>query len=144
MNAKSFFFGAVAATSLLVGNNAAHAVIVDPGGPSSCFQCKLSPIYGEISGECQVRCKDCCEPECVNMLKECTGTIQPVIKCAAGEYGRTSSTCNICPSDAITHANTTSDEGENLFITGCYIPSGASFYDDSGAGTYDGNCYYES
>lgn len=139
MNIKCLFCGAF---SMLIGN-AAYAVISGPGTdiggqPTACMNCKLSEIYGDDSGTCTKRCKDCCEPECIDYSKECG---MGVIGCVGGTYG-ISPNCMQCPSDSITHANTTSDMGMNLDITGCYIPSGASFYDDTGVGVYSDKCYY--
>lgn len=95
-------------------------------------------------------------------------------RCAAGYYGTPTSTtsgCNACPSNATCSAGsttfscnkgyykngtictacptsggiagTTSAAGATS-ITSCYLPSGASFSDSTGSGTYTGNCYYKN
>lgn len=108
-------------------------------GPSNKMNCKLQLAEGLGDGECTMRCKDCYEPECVDLSKECSPTITPT-DCDAGKYGTL--LCQDCPPDTVTHANVTSDKFLNIAITGCYIPKNSSFYDDTGDGTYTGNCNY--
>lgn len=66
--------------------------------------------------------------------------------CANGFYSTNASaeenmTCTPCPQITNTSTQYTSALG-NTSITGCYIPSGASFSDNTGSGTYTNNCYY--
>lgn len=124
----------VAAISMSAGNS--YGV----SGPTTCMNCKLSSIDGE-STACTTRCKDCCESECIDFSKECGGMVLPT-GCDAGKYG--SVVCQSCPADERTHANVTSDMLLNTVVTGCYIPNGSAFYDDTGSGTYGGNCYYSN
>lgn len=65
--------------------------------------------------------------------------------CSAGYYQSSgtgaSMTCSRCPSSGGIYG--TNSIGTTS-ITSCYIPSGTSFSDDSGSGTYTGNCYYSN
>lgn len=49
----------------------------------------------------------------------------------------TNSQCVQCPS-----GGTSDDNGGNVYITSCYIPSGGSFSDETGSGTVTGKCSY--
>ena len=49
-------------------------------------------------------------------------------------------TCWICPLSGGT-AGRSADKNDTG-ITACYIPSGSTFSDTTGSGTYTGNCYY--
>lgn len=58
--------------------------------------------------------------------------------CAPGYYGVTSNGttgCTRCPQSGQSAVNSAA-------ITSCYLPSGGSFSDSNGSGTYTGNCYY--
>ena len=79
---------------------------------------------------------------------ECDGsyTISYAYRCAGGAYGTASggntsitnlSGCSRCPSGGTSSAGSTS-------ITSCYIPSGTTFSEASGTGTYTQNCYYKN
>ena len=63
--------------------------------------------------------------------------------CAAGYYQSAgtgaSMTCTRCPSSGGVYG--TNSVGTTA-ITSCYMPSGSSFSETSGSGTYIGNCYY--
>ena len=70
----------------------------------------------------------------------CTKTTS--YRCAAGYYGTStngSTGCTKCPSSGGVAG--LSAAGSKA-ITSCYIPSGSSFSDSTGSGTYTGNCYY--
>ncbi|MDE6250537.1 MAG: hypothetical protein K2M34_02800 [Alphaproteobacteria bacterium] len=59
-------------------------------------------------------------------------------RCVSGYYGSPSnatSGCTQCPTPGTSANGATS-------ITSCYIPSGTTFSDTSGSGTYTANCYY--
>lgn len=60
--------------------------------------------------------------------------------CAPGYYGKSNAIgtggCTRCP-DGHTSAG-----GNGTTITSCYIPSGTSFSDDTGSGTYTNDCYW--
>lgn len=62
-------------------------------------------------------------------------------KCDKGYYTvsgyDTSLVCAECPGDGTSDA-----PGVSGGINRCYLPSGTSFCDDSGCGTYKGKCYY--
>ncbi len=65
-------------------------------------------------------------------------------RCAAGYYGNPASgSCSKCTSpgttDPFNEAST-----ESISITSCYIPSGTSFSDTKGIGTYTNDCYYSN
>ena len=73
-------------------------------------------------------------------------------RCADGYYGTakgtsdsnptatTMSGCTVCPTSG--GLKGTSVAGDNATITKCYIPSGTSFSDSTGSGTYSNNCYW--
>ncbi len=64
-------------------------------------------------------------------------------RCAAGYYGspKTAGTgCTKCPSSGGVAGQSAAG---STTITSCYIPSGSSFSDSTGSGTYTGNCYYK-
>lgn len=69
----------------------------------------------------------------------CSATTKTYTSCKSGYY-LSSGTCNKCPSSGGV-AGLTGDKNTGD-ITSCYIPSGTSFSDDTGSGTYTGNCYY--
>ena len=68
-----------------------------------------------------------------------TGTVYTA--CKPGYY-LDSGDCVRCPSSGGVYG-TTVDKNTGG-ITSCYIPSGNSFSDSSGSGTYSGNCYYSN
>lgn len=73
----------------------------------------------------------------------CTTTKQ--YRCAVGYYGTSTngtSGCTRCPASGGVYG-TTAAAGSTV-ITSCYIPSGSSFSDSTGSGTYTGNCYYKN
>ncbi len=69
--------------------------------------------------------------------------------CGAGKYIQplgidfsqwgANSQCLQCPS-----GGTSNDDGNNVFITACYIPSGGAFSDDTGSGIVNGVCQYSA
>jgi len=90
--------------------------------------------------------------KCTGAQKCFSGTCRSATKyrCAAGYYGtpttdllgNLSGGCTICPSSGGVAGSST--PGDNAEITKCFIPSGTTFSDASGSGTYDGNCYYQN
>ncbi len=74
--------------------------------------------------------------------KQCTSV--SAYKCMAGYYGNPTSpnSCSQCPAPGTTDAPTASTSGTT--IISCYIPSGISFSDSSGDGTYTNKCYYSA
>ena len=65
----------------------------------------------------------------------CSGGNGSTFSCNKGYY-KSGSSCTACPSDG-----TTSGSGATS-VSSCYIPSGTSFSDGTGSGSYTGNCYY--
>lgn len=66
-------------------------------------------------------------------------------RCAVGYYGSSTngtSGCTRCSASGGVYG-TTAAAGSTV-ITSCYIPSGSSFSDSSGSGTYTENCYYKN
>ena len=61
--------------------------------------------------------------------------------CYTGYY-LSGTSCVRCPSSGGVYG-TTVDKNTGG-ITSCYIPSGTSFSDTSGSGTYTSNCYYSN
>lgn len=121
-------------------------------------QCGLS---GEIFMGCECVCNNCTSDaaytaagtgyqkkvnrtcDCSSGTAKCTETT--VYQCAVGYYGRSTngtSGCTRCPSSGGVYG-TTAAAGSTA-ITSCYIPSGSSFSDGTGSGTYTGNCYYQN
>lgn len=65
-------------------------------------------------------------------------------RCAAGYYGSSTngtSGCTRCPSSGGVYGTCAAG---STAITSCYLPSGTSFSDSTGSGTYTGNCYYSN
>ena len=65
-------------------------------------------------------------------------------RCAAGYYGTStngSTGCTKCPSSGNVAGQSAAG---SIAITSCYIPSGNTFSDSTGSGTYTGNCYYSN
>ena len=65
------------------------------------------------------------------------------VPCAVGTFKSTTGTgaCESCPSSGGI-AGTTASTGAKA-KTECYLPSGTSFSDGTGSGTYTGNCYWK-
>ena len=63
------------------------------------------------------------------------------ITCNKGYY-KSGSSCTRCPASGGTYG-TTSGTGATS-ITECYLPSGTSFSDSYGSGTYTSDCYYSN
>lgn len=66
-------------------------------------------------------------------------------RCARGYYGSSmngTTGCSRCPASGGAYGTTAS--AGSTAITACYIPSGTSFSDTTGSGTYTGNCYYKN
>ena len=57
-------------------------------------------------------------------------------------YGDSFSGCYRCPSSNGVYGTTATVGGTS--VAECYLPSGNTFADETGAGTYSGNCYYSS
>lgn len=110
--------------------------------------CGTIDIYGNVT--CNKYCAECAESECVLAGVACnsgTGPVRPPITfgCAAGEYQDDSSNlimCKDCPSDTINGATNVTSPGGEIPITSCYIPSGTSFADSTGRGTFTAKCNY--
>lgn len=69
----------------------------------------------------------------------CAGGNGSAFVCAKGYY-KSGTACSRCPSSGGVYG-TTASTGATA-ITQCYLPSGTEFSDDTGSGTYTGNCYY--
>lgn len=113
-------------------------------------------IYGNVT--CNQYCEDCAESKCVLAGKACRTLVDPIdpigpvdpitpTACTAGQFKLTLNkftTCRDCPSDSdnggapVTSALGSTEESD------CYIPSGSSFTDGTGSGTFTGNCHYVS
>lgn len=110
--------------------------------------CGTVDIYGNVT--CNRYCAECAESKCVLAGVACdsgTGPVRPPITfgCAAGEYQDDSSNlimCKDCPSDTINGATNVTSPGGEIPITSCYIPSGTSFADSTGRGTFTAKCNY--
>ncbi len=64
-------------------------------------------------------------------------------RCAKGYVGRSTngtSGCSPCPSSGDVRGTTAS--AGSISTTNCYLPSGTNFSDNTGRGTYTGDCYY--
>ncbi len=121
-------------------------------GTGSVF-CGMYPclIYNS-SGEC-TKC-DCSSVSCPSGQTKtatcgCTslggGGGDGVIKraCAVGEYWMSSFGCVACPMPGTSSGGSRSGAViENPSLADCYIPSGATFTDDTGTGTYTADCKY--
>lgn len=57
-----------------------------------------------------------------------------------GDTGSCSGTCTRCPASGGVYGTTAAAGATS--ITECYIPSGTTFSDDTGSGTYTNACYY--
>lgn len=64
-----------------------------------------------------------------------SGTCTTMTHCGTGYY-KNGTTCTACSDGGTTSGYTNGGRTE------CYIPSGTTFSDDSGTGTYTGNCYW--
>ena len=73
-------------------------------------------------------------------FQSCIKSLVVPTLCLIGQYND-NGTCKQCPSDAYGNAGTTLTSGNNS-ISDCYIPSGSSFSDSTGSGTYTANCAY--
>ncbi len=71
----------------------------------------------------------------------CTAGGNSTFTCNKGYY-KNGTSCTRCPASGGTYG-TTSAAGATS-ITSCYLPSGTSFSDSTGSGTYTGNCYYQN
>lgn len=71
----------------------------------------------------------------------CTANPKTYTSCKPGYY-LSDGDCKRCPSSGGVYG-TTADKNTGG-ITSCYIPSGNSFSDSTGSGTYTGNCYYSN
>lgn len=95
-----------------------------PGGGATCPDECPDSTWEDVSGQnYQVRCGGSI------LLPSCE------YQCKAGYYG-TGTTCTACPSPGTSAVGATA-------ITECYIPSGTSFSDGTGSGTYKSDCYYK-
>lgn len=66
----------------------------------------------------------------------CAGGNGSTFTCKANYY-KNGSTCQPCPNSGKSTAGSTS-------ITSCYLPSGTTFSDSTGSGTYSDKCYYSN
>lgn len=75
---------------------------------------------------------------------DCTENLpRQYTSCKAGYYyNSTAKTCTRCPSSGGIYGTTVDKNTGD--ITSCYIPSGTTFRDMTGSGTYTGNCYYSN
>ena len=71
----------------------------------------------------------------------CTGGNNSTFVCNQGYY-KNGSKCERCPASGGVYGTTAS--AGSTSITSCYLPSGTSFSDSTGSGTYTGNCYYKN
>ena len=110
----------------------------------------------DVSNTCEYRCADgyyqsmaaqgSLPPTCTACPDNGVCTADYGLKCNKGFYreqtiGRgTQYICSRCPSSGGVYG-TTASTGATA-ITQCYLPSGTEFSDDTGSGTYTGNCYY--
>lgn len=69
----------------------------------------------------------------------CAGGNGSTFVCAVGYY-KSGSACVQCPASGGVYGATSGTGATS--ITECCLPSGTSFSDTSGSGTYTGNCYY--
>lgn len=126
------------ATSSSTGCTACPDNATCAGGNGSTFTCNSGYIKLNSNPTVCTKCPDNAEI--------CTmGTIY----CKAGYY-LDGDTCEQCPlyvkpgngimADSLSPGS--SPQGSTS-ITDCYIPSGTAFSDETGVGTYDGDCYYE-
>lgn len=137
------------------------------------FDCKCpttyKKIYSEVSGCTGLTYVSGCRCECSNCQSDttwsagntgyqrrlirtcdCSGSTATCksnyeYRCAVGYYGSSTngtSGCTRCPASGGIYG-TTAAAGSTV-ITSCYIPSGSSFSDSTGSGTYTGNCYYKN
>lgn len=96
--------------------------------PTSCPDTCPNTTWTDVSGQnYQVRCNDS------QRLTYCEN------RCKQGYYG-SSTACERCLASGGTYG-TTSGPGASA-ITECYLPSGTSFSNSTGSGTYTDNCYY--
>lgn len=89
-------------------------------------------LYGEVGADDSSALEN-------NWTCDIDFTVEYKYGCAAGYYQSSgtgaSMTCTACESSGTNSVGSTA-------ITSCYMPSGSSFSDTTGAGTYTGNCYY--
>jgi len=69
----------------------------------------------------------------------CAGGNGSTFSCAKGYY-KDGTSCARCPSSGGVYGTTASTGATS--ITDCYLPSGTTFSDSTGSGTYTSNCYY--
>lgn len=106
-----------------------------------CSNCTSDIAYTAAGTGYQKKVNRYCD--CSSGTAKCIETT--VYQCAVGYYGRSTngtSGCTRCPSSGGVYG-TTAAAGSTA-ITSCYIPSGSSFSDGTGSGTYTGNCYYKN
>lgn len=69
----------------------------------------------------------------------CDGGNGSTFKCDVGYY-KNGTACTRCPSSGGVYGTTAAIGATD--ITECYLPSGTTFSDTGGSGTYTGNCHY--
>ncbi len=69
----------------------------------------------------------------------CAGGNNSTFVCAKGYY-KNGNVCTRCPASGGVYGTT--DTTGATSITSCYLPSGTSFSDGTGSGTYTSKCYY--
>ena len=110
-------------------NGKCYCVPLSSGCPGTCPSNCSSTTWGERSTGYEVRCNEryLCE-----------------YRCADGYYGSSSNGISGCTKCPVAIGGSTSVAGSNTSITDCYIPSGTSFSDSTGSGTYTSNCNYSN
>ena len=165
---KINFFIIGTSTLMLCAQSAPAAI----SGGATCEDCTLNgkcSTYGiACCSPCQIRPVDptpatCTESNCksdTDWTSHSTGYQKRTIRscnatntlcqqtteyqCAAGYYGSStngSTGCTKCPSSGGVAGQSAAG---SIAITSCYIPSGNTFSDSTGSGTYTGNCYYSN
>ncbi|MDE6481910.1 MAG: hypothetical protein K2L25_03780 [Alphaproteobacteria bacterium] len=103
---------------------------IDPIEPATCPTECPGTLWTSVSGQnYQVRCKT------TAIKASCE------YQCKKGYYGSGQS-CTRCPSSGGVYG-TTALAGATA-ITACYLPSGTTFSDTTGSGTYTDACYYQN
>ncbi len=144
---------------LLAMLSISESYAVDIEIPTDCMNCGYQTVDGV---ECFANNPECCPPcgsggsgptikvcthrDCrnANLWTSLTNAVQTMCdrstgdclyRCQAGFYG-SDKNCTACPDDGTSAVGSTAQ-------TDCYMPSGASFADTSGRGTYTANCYWK-
>ena len=124
----------------------------------TCIDGSVPSLITSSYGGCNISyaiCGQVCPQSCSNLAWADAGTGYQVrcnissytceYRCADNYYGSPSSAlagCTVCPSSGGVAGQSVA--GDNSTITRCYIPSGTSFSDSTGSGTYTANCYWSN